>query len=397
MRVHALVRIRSTAPGVLIGAPIALPSDEHRGDIDGAARERPHLGEALRIGAAPHAIALKGAGELRSGVFGRVHVDLGLGQPLARRDLGRRRHERRDRLRHALVLLHHVIGRDLRHLRGGPRLQGMRLVPFPVGALVVVIRAEECVEALRRMEHVVVGPARALIVLVVLPRRVELRELRVEFVVGGCRARRGAPFAVSNGSDGGPSNGRAHDRDRAEDVGPDEGGPGRDRRTRIVSHHHRDRAVAERVDEPDGISHHVEHAKRIGIGVVGIVPAGRAAVAALIGRDHVIPRRCQRQHHLAPAVGELREAVQEQHCRPARRLVARFQHVHGQAVDVARRFGSGCPAESSRCRTAEDSERRRALELPMLRLARASFRPPPPLTPSQGNRVAKGWIESSSR
>ena len=48
-----------------------------------------HLGDALGIGAAPHPIALQRAGEAGAAVFGGVDVDLGLGQPLARRDLGR--------------------------------------------------------------------------------------------------------------------------------------------------------------------------------------------------------------------------------------------------------------------------------------------------------------------
>ena len=60
-----------------------MPRDEHRRHVDGAAREGLHLGDALGIGAAPHAIALKRAGELGAAVFGRVDVDLGLGQPLA--------------------------------------------------------------------------------------------------------------------------------------------------------------------------------------------------------------------------------------------------------------------------------------------------------------------------
>ena len=63
-------------------------------------------------------------------------------------------------------------------------------------------------QALRRMQHVVVGAGRALIVLIIFPRRVELRELRIEFVVGGGRAAAAAaPLAVLKGSDGAPSNG----------------------------------------------------------------------------------------------------------------------------------------------------------------------------------------------
>ena len=82
------------------------------------------------------------------------------------------------------------------------------MVPFVVGALAEVIGAEKGVQTLRRMQHVVVGAARALIVLIVLPRRVEFRELGIKFVVGDAgREAEALPFAVSNGSDGAPSNG----------------------------------------------------------------------------------------------------------------------------------------------------------------------------------------------
>jgi len=58
-----------------------------------------------------------------------------------------------------------------------------------------------------------------------------------------------------------------------------------------MSYHHCDGAVAKRVDQPDGVSHHVEHAEGIGIGVIRVVPARGAPVAALVGGDHVIPGR----------------------------------------------------------------------------------------------------------
>src|SRR5262249_41640303 len=112
-------------------------------------------------------------------------------QPFARRDLRRRWQERRDGFRHALVLFHHVIGRDLRHLLGRTRFQRMRFVSFPIGAFVMIVRTEKCVESLRRMKHVVVGAARALIVLVILPWRIQLRQLRVELIVGESTSRGG--------------------------------------------------------------------------------------------------------------------------------------------------------------------------------------------------------------
>ena len=61
------------------------------------------------------------------------------------------------------------------------------------------------------------------------------------------------------------------------------------------------------------------------VAVVAAVPAGGAAIAALVGREDVEAGRRERRHHLAPAIGELRKAVQQQHARPARprRLPAR--------------------------------------------------------------------------
>jgi hypothetical protein len=60
----------------------------------------------------------------------------------------------------------------------------MRLISFPIGALVVVVGAEEGVEALWGVQHVLVGTARTLIVLVILSWWAQLREFGVEFVVG---------------------------------------------------------------------------------------------------------------------------------------------------------------------------------------------------------------------
>jgi hypothetical protein len=48
----------------------------------------------------------------------------------------------------------------------------------------------------------------------------------------------------------------------------------------------------------------------------------------------MIFRRRKRQHHLAPAVGEFREAMQQQHGGSAWNLIASFQYVHRQAIDV---------------------------------------------------------------
>ena len=57
-------------------------------------------------------------------------------------------------------------------------------------------------------------------------------------------------------------------------------------------------------------------------------------ITALIGRHHVIPRSCQRQHHLAPGIGQFRETVQQQHTFAAGLLKAGLQNVHIQAIAV---------------------------------------------------------------
>src|SRR5688500_16098281 len=92
------------------------------------------------------------------------------------------------------------------------------------------------------------------------------------------------------------------------------------------------RLDAEVTQEGKCIGDDVEDAKGAKVAVVAAVPPGGAAVAALVGREHVEARRREGRHHLPPAVGELGEAVQQQDARLAGR--AGFQHVHAQAVDV---------------------------------------------------------------
>jgi len=75
--------------GSLIRSPVALAGDETGRHVDRAPGERAQLGEGLRVGAAPHPVALQSASEAGSGIFRGVDADLGLGEPLAGRDLGR--------------------------------------------------------------------------------------------------------------------------------------------------------------------------------------------------------------------------------------------------------------------------------------------------------------------
>ena len=57
------------------------------------------------------------------------------------------------------------------------------------------------------------------------------------------------------------------------------------------------------------------------------------------------PAAAERRHEPPPAVGQLREAVQQQDARPRARLRPGFQHVHAQAVDVGDEPGADAARE----------------------------------------------------
>ena len=118
---------------------------------------------------------------------------------------------------------------------------------------------------------------------------------------------------------------------------------------------HRDRAVTERIDESDRIAHHVQHAEGIRIGVVGVIPTRRPAVAALIRRNDVIAGIRQRQHDFAPAIGELGKAVRQEDGRTAGPVESGFEDVHGHAVHVRDE------ARSDACRDCPVTVRRKPL------------------------------------
>ena len=180
-------------------------------------------------------------------VLRAVHAQLVVGQPLARCDLGRGRHLRCHGLRHPLVQVHDVVGGHLRQLVGGPRLQRERLILLPVRALVVVVGAQEGVDALRTVAHVVVGLARRVVPLVVLARARQRGQFRVN--VGSGRACRRASLRRSVGGverqRGRARKRSAHQHHGAEHVRPHERTPGRHRRAEVVSDHGRHAAVAE--------------------------------------------------------------------------------------------------------------------------------------------------------
>ncbi len=214
--------------GALVGAPVARAGDEHRRHVDGAAGEQLQFGFVEPGGA--RAIPVEPALKPVARVFGGIDRKLALRQPAAGRDLCRRRHYRRHGLGHVPVEIHDVVGRHLGQFAGAPRLQRVRPVAGPVGALVMEIAAQEGVDALRAMPHLGIGRPGRIIPLVMLARPVEPGQRRVDVV-----ARRGIRRRRVGGVEGQrrrPGEGRAHQRQRAEHVGPHQRAPGGDRRRR---------------------------------------------------------------------------------------------------------------------------------------------------------------------
>ena len=84
-----------------------------------------------------------------------------------------------------------------------------------------------------------------------------------------------------------------------------------------MADHGIDAIVAERRHQPERVAHQIGEPERSEVAVVIRVPAGGAAIAALVRRDHVIAGCRERRHHLAPAEGEFGKAVQQQHAGPA--------------------------------------------------------------------------------
>jgi hypothetical protein len=198
----------------------------------------------------------------------------------------------------------------------------------------MIVGAEECVQALRGMQHVIVGTARTLMIVIVLAWARQFRELGIELIVGGrCPRRRGTVGGVERDRRRARKR-RAHQRDGTEDIRPDQRAPRRNRRAGVVAHDCSHGPVTQRINEPGRVPHHVENPERVGIGVKRTIPSCRTAVAALIGCNHVVAGLRERQQHLAPAVGELREAVQQQQARASGGLVACLQHMHHQAIVV---------------------------------------------------------------
>ena len=190
-----------------------------------------------------------------------------------------------------------------------PRLQRMRPVAVPIGALVVEIAAQKGMDALRAMPHVGVGRARRIIPLVMLARPVQPCQRGMDVGLGSCPPRRVGGVERQFRRTG---ERRAHQRQRTEHIRPHQRAPGGDRGAEIVADDRGHVAAAQGRDQPQRVADRVQNAKRAEIAVIIGGPAGRAAIAALVGGDDVKPGLGERRHYLAPGIRQLREAVEQQ-------------------------------------------------------------------------------------
>ena len=107
-----------------------------------------------------------------------------------------------------------------------------------------------------------------------------------------------------------------------------------------MPHNARHGTVAQRRDQPQGIPDQVEHAKGVEVTIVVAVPARGAPIAPLVGSNDMKPGRRKGQHHLSPAIGQFREAVEKQDAGAVLAFEASLQQVHGEAIDVGHEAGA---------------------------------------------------------
>ncbi len=153
------------------------------------------------------------------------------------------------------------------------------------------------------MPHIVIGGPRRIIPLVMLARPVEQRQRL--WMSGSGAASAGGASAVSNGNGGGPANGalisaterKTSGRTSAHQAATEapKSWPTTAATERWPNAEHQCQRIPDRI----------QYAERMQVAVVIRAPAGRAAIAALVGGNDVKPRLGQRQHHLAPRIGDL--------------------------------------------------------------------------------------------
>src|SRR6195952_1653098 len=77
----------------------------------------------------------------------------------------------------------------------------------------------------------------------------------------------------------------AHQGHRSEHIGPYQRAPCRDRTAEIMTDPRVDMAIAQCGDEAERVTHEVEQPERTEVSVIVRIPAGGAAIAALVRRD----------------------------------------------------------------------------------------------------------------
>ena len=120
--------------------------------------------------------------------------------------------------------------------------------------------------------------------------------------------------------DGGPAKGALISATVRNTSGRIERATGCHRRAEVVADDACDGAMTKRRDQSQRVADQVEHAEGIEIAIEISIPSRGASIAALVRRDDVKSGARQRQHHLAPAVGELRESVEQQNAGAALRV-----------------------------------------------------------------------------
>src|SRR4051812_38253787 len=105
LRTRAVLH-RLDIAGTLIHAPVALPGDEHRRHVDGAAGEDLQLAGVLALSSA--AVPLQATLEPNASVLAAIERELLVRQPFACSDLCGGRHLGSNRLRHVPIEIHDV-------------------------------------------------------------------------------------------------------------------------------------------------------------------------------------------------------------------------------------------------------------------------------------------------
>ena len=174
----------------------------------------------------------------------------------------------------------------------------MGIVLCPIGTLRMEVSTQECVEALWRLEHVVVRLWASAVRYVVLARWIKRGKECPYFCaedVSGCGGSRIVGHV--EGKWGRPTEGRGHHDYGLEYVGANERAQGCDARTMIVPNHRSDSAATKDVHECDSIPHNIEPA--VGTHVVVVVDRSlrdqaraSSSITTLVGSNNVVSQMC---------------------------------------------------------------------------------------------------------